>query len=80
MEKHHFHFTLCDTITVAQKACFVAGGKYRGSPPPPHAAQPSTPEGTMGKTRALVGAHARTPLYLAYVGVCSSTFLRDKKL
>lgn len=31
MERHHFHFTSYDTITVAQKACFIAGGKYCSS-------------------------------------------------
>ncbi len=40
MEKHHFHFTPCDTITVAQKACFIAGGKYCSSPPQQLSHQP----------------------------------------
>lgn len=33
MQKHHFHFTPYDTIAVAQKAYFKAGGKYCSAPP-----------------------------------------------
>lgn len=40
MERHHFHFTSYDTITVAQKACFIAGGKYCSSPPKQLSHQP----------------------------------------
>lgn len=40
MERHHFHFTCYDTIAVAQKACFIAGGKYCSSPPKQLSHQP----------------------------------------
>lgn len=40
MKKHHFHFTSYDTIAVAQKACFIAGGKYCSSPPKQLSHQP----------------------------------------
>lgn len=40
MERRHFHFTSYDTITVAQKACFIAGGKYCSTPPKELSHQP----------------------------------------
>lgn len=40
MERHNFHFTSYDTITVAQKACFIAGGKYCSTPPKELSHQP----------------------------------------
>lgn len=33
MHSHRFHFTSHDTITVAQKAYFKAGGKYCSTSP-----------------------------------------------
>lgn len=75
MERHHFHFSPYDTITVAQKACFIAGGKYCS--PPSQAAQPSTPEGATRRLTLHKGTHTYTqdPLYLAHLGVYTKKLL-----
>lgn len=67
MERHHFHFTSYDTITVAQKACFIAGGKYCSTPLPSSSA--INPEGTTRRLTLYKYRHTYTPLYLAHLGV-----------
>lgn len=74
MERHHFHSSSDDTITAAQKACFLAGGKYCSSPPKQLRHQPLR---VRQENSHFISRHTNTqdPLYLAHLGVYTETRL-----